>query len=160
MTGVEGYVESASSGFVAGINAALTALGQESVIFPKETEIGALAHYVSEGGVSSSFQPPPQTYMVLPTGSVARRKKSRMDTVSGTVVGGTVVGGTVVGDIVVGGAVVGVTVVGGVVVAGTVVGVAGWAQPQSNSIISATHKIRFIADLLFLFHFPLDYSTK
>ena len=57
MTGVEGYVESASSGFVAGVNAAMKALGRDSVIFPKETEIGALAHYVSEGGVSSSFQP-------------------------------------------------------------------------------------------------------
>ena len=57
MTGVEGYVESASSGFVAGVNAAMKALGREAVIFPKETEIGALAHYVSEGGISSSFQP-------------------------------------------------------------------------------------------------------
>ena len=57
MTGVEGYVESASSGFVAGVNAAMLALGREAVVFPKETEIGALAHYVSEGGVSSSFQP-------------------------------------------------------------------------------------------------------
>jgi methylenetetrahydrofolate--tRNA-(uracil-5-)-methyltransferase len=57
MTGVEGYVESASSGFVAGVNAAMLALGREKVLFPKETEIGALAHYVSEGGVSSVFQP-------------------------------------------------------------------------------------------------------
>ena len=57
MTGVEGYVESASSGFVAGLNAALSALGKEPIIFPKETEIGALSHYVSEGGLSSSFQP-------------------------------------------------------------------------------------------------------
>ena len=57
MTGVEGYVESSSSGFVAGVNAAMKALGREGVIFPKETEIGALAHYVSEGGISSSFQP-------------------------------------------------------------------------------------------------------
>ena len=57
MTGVEGYVESASSGFVAGVNAAMMALGKEEIIFPKETEIGALAHYVSEGGISSSFQP-------------------------------------------------------------------------------------------------------
>ncbi len=57
MTGVEGYVESASSGFVAGLNAAMHALGKDAVIFPKETEIGALSHYVSEGGVSSSFQP-------------------------------------------------------------------------------------------------------
>lgn len=57
MTGVEGYVESASSGFVAGINAAMMALGREAVVFPRETEIGALAAYVSEGGISSSFQP-------------------------------------------------------------------------------------------------------
>ena len=57
MTGVEGYIESTSSGFVAGINAALRALGKEPLIFPKETEVGALAAYVSEGGISSSFQP-------------------------------------------------------------------------------------------------------
>ena len=57
MTGVEGYIESTSSGFVAGINAALRALGKDPVVFPKETEVGALAAYVSEGGVSSSFQP-------------------------------------------------------------------------------------------------------
>ena len=57
MTGVEGYVESASSGFVAGVNAARRALGYDELIFPKECEIGALAAYVSEGGVSSSFQP-------------------------------------------------------------------------------------------------------
>ena len=57
MTGVEGYVESASSGFVAGLNAAKKALGESEIIFPKETEIGALSHYVSEGGISSSFQP-------------------------------------------------------------------------------------------------------
>ncbi len=57
MTGVEGYVESASSGLVAGINAALRALNKDKFVFPSQTEIGALAHYVSEGGVSSSFQP-------------------------------------------------------------------------------------------------------
>ena len=57
MTGVEGYVESTSSGYVAGVNAAMLALNKESVVFPKETEIGALAHYVSEGGMGSSFQP-------------------------------------------------------------------------------------------------------
>ena len=57
MTGVEGYIESTSSGFVAGINAALLALGKDPIVFPRETEIGALASYVSEGGVSSSFQP-------------------------------------------------------------------------------------------------------
>ena len=57
MTGVEGYVESASSGFVAGLNAAMLAKGKPAVIFPRETQIGALASYVSEGGASSNFQP-------------------------------------------------------------------------------------------------------
>ena len=57
MTGVEGYVESTSSGFVAGVNAARRALGLEPLVFPRECEIGALAFYISEGGVSSSFQP-------------------------------------------------------------------------------------------------------
>ncbi len=57
MTGVEGYVESTSSGFVAGLNAARLALNMEKIVFPPETEIGALAKYVSEGGVSSHFQP-------------------------------------------------------------------------------------------------------
>ena len=57
MTGVEGYVESASSGFVAGVNAARRALGLSPIVFPRETIIGALAAYVSEGGLSSKFQP-------------------------------------------------------------------------------------------------------
>ena len=56
MTGVEGYVESTSSGFVAGVNAARAALGQDPVDFPPTTEIGALAHYVSESP-SPNFQP-------------------------------------------------------------------------------------------------------
>jgi methylenetetrahydrofolate--tRNA-(uracil-5-)-methyltransferase len=46
MTGVEGYIESASSGFVAGVNAARRALGQDEIVFPPETAIGALSHYV------------------------------------------------------------------------------------------------------------------
>ena len=57
MTGVEGYVESTASGFVAGMNAALAALGKPRAVFSRKTVIGALAHYVSEGGLSSSFQP-------------------------------------------------------------------------------------------------------
>ena len=56
MTGVEGYVESASSGLVAGINAAKMALGEPLIDFPPITEIGALAHYVSESP-SPNFQP-------------------------------------------------------------------------------------------------------
>ena len=57
MTGVEGYIESASSGFVAGINAAKAALGQEKIDFTDKTVIGALSHYVSNGNLSGNFQP-------------------------------------------------------------------------------------------------------
>lgn len=57
MTGVEGYIESAGSGFVAGLNASLDALGKEPVLFSEKTMIGAMAAYVSHGGIGSSFQP-------------------------------------------------------------------------------------------------------
>ena len=56
MTGVEGYIESAGSGFVAGVNAALSALGRDPVIFSPKTMIGSMARYVRYGG-ASSFQP-------------------------------------------------------------------------------------------------------
>ena len=56
MTGVEGYVESAASGMLVGIETAARVLGLPSVDFPQETAIGALAHYVSDGTVAS-FQP-------------------------------------------------------------------------------------------------------
>ena len=56
MTGVEGYVESASSGLVAGINAARKALDIPLIDFPAITAIGALAHYISDKNVVS-FQP-------------------------------------------------------------------------------------------------------
>ena len=51
MTGVEGYIESTGSGFVAGLNAARRALGQDPIIFPDVTMIGAMAHYISHGGL-------------------------------------------------------------------------------------------------------------
>ena len=53
MTGVEGYVESAGSGLVAGVNAARRLLGQEKMIFPEETMLGAMAAYVSRGGIGN-----------------------------------------------------------------------------------------------------------
>lgn len=56
MTGVEGYIESASSGFVAGVNAAMLCLEKEQIDFPKTTAIGALAHYVSDEN-NVNFQP-------------------------------------------------------------------------------------------------------
>ena len=53
MTGVEGYIESASSGFVAGINAAARVLGISVPQFDDRTAIGALGKYISEGGIGS-----------------------------------------------------------------------------------------------------------
>ena len=55
MTGVEGYVESASSGLVAGISLARRMLGLPPVDFTTRTAIGALAHHVS--GATANFQP-------------------------------------------------------------------------------------------------------
>lgn len=56
MTGVEGYIESTGSGFVAGLNAAMRVLGKEPIIFPRTTMIGAMAHYIRNGG-NSDFVP-------------------------------------------------------------------------------------------------------
>ncbi len=56
MTGVEGYVESAASGMLVGIETAARVLGLESVDFPQETAIGALAQYISGSSVGD-FQP-------------------------------------------------------------------------------------------------------
>ncbi|AUS96320.1 methylenetetrahydrofolate--tRNA-(uracil(54)-C(5))-methyltransferase (FADH(2)-oxidizing) TrmFO [Clostridium thermosuccinogenes] len=56
ITGVEGYVESASSGLVAGINAAMKCLGREEIIFPSSTAIGALSNYISDASIKN-FQP-------------------------------------------------------------------------------------------------------
>jgi methylenetetrahydrofolate--tRNA-(uracil-5-)-methyltransferase len=56
MTGVEGYVESAASGFLVGVETARRLRGQEPINFPRETAIGALALYVSDETVER-FQP-------------------------------------------------------------------------------------------------------
>ena len=65
MTGVEGYLESCASGFVAGINAARHVLGMELIDFPNTTAIGALAHYVSSS-TSSNFQPMNVNFGIIP----------------------------------------------------------------------------------------------
>ncbi len=56
MTGVEGYIESAASGFVCGISAAARVSEKEPYIFSDVTMIGAMAQYVSCGG-AAAFQP-------------------------------------------------------------------------------------------------------
>ena len=56
MTGVEGYVESAASGMLVGIETAARLLGLPPVDFPQETAVGALAQYISSGSIGE-FQP-------------------------------------------------------------------------------------------------------
>lgn len=65
ITGVEGYVESAAMGIVAGINAARLIKGQEPVVFPRETMIGALADYISSPQ-TTDFQPMNANFGILP----------------------------------------------------------------------------------------------
>jgi len=65
MTGVEGYIESAASGFVAGINAYLRAAGKEPCIFPEESMTGAMAWYVSHGE-KMTFQPMNANFGIIP----------------------------------------------------------------------------------------------
>ena len=63
MTGVEGYVESAASGLVAGVSIALRQLGRPVPDFPATTALGALAHYIS--APNSRFQPMNVTYGIM-----------------------------------------------------------------------------------------------
>lgn len=65
MTGVEGYVESAASGLVAGINAAKLFNGQTPVSFPEETAIGSMAHYITATN-AKSFQPMNANFGIFP----------------------------------------------------------------------------------------------
>ena len=74
LTGVEGYVESASSGFIAGINMARYLKGEAPIDFTRKTAMGALAHYVSEynGG---SFQPMNANFGIMESLQDAPREK-------------------------------------------------------------------------------------
>jgi methylenetetrahydrofolate--tRNA-(uracil-5-)-methyltransferase len=66
ITGVEGYMESASSGIMAGINAVRRLNGQETLTLPETTMIGALSRYVASGG-ESDFQPMGANFGVMPS---------------------------------------------------------------------------------------------
>ena len=74
LTGVEGYVESASSGFIAGINMARYLKDEAPIDFTRKTAMGALAHYVSEynGG---SFQPMNANFGIMESLQDAPREK-------------------------------------------------------------------------------------
>ena len=65
ITGVEGYMESASSGLLAGVNAARQVRGKEPMVLPVTTMMGALSHYVSEYD-GKDFQPMGANFGVLP----------------------------------------------------------------------------------------------
>lgn len=77
MTGVEGYVESVSSGFVAGLNAARQLKGLHDIIFPGKTAIGSLARYISSP-VSGKFQPMNVNFGIMdPLKEKIRKKKDK-----------------------------------------------------------------------------------
>ncbi|MGG3987820.1 FADH(2)-oxidizing methylenetetrahydrofolate--tRNA-(uracil(54)-C(5))-methyltransferase TrmFO [Bacillus smithii] len=65
MTGVEGYVESAASGLVAGLNAARLAKGLDPVEFPVVTAIGSMAHYITTAN-PDHFQPMNANFGLFP----------------------------------------------------------------------------------------------
>lgn len=75
ITGVEGYVESASSGLIAGINMAKLLEGQQLIDFTSDTAIGSLANYISTP--NTNFQPMNVNYGILNQLSVPHRKKDR-----------------------------------------------------------------------------------
>ncbi|MCD8192268.1 MAG: methylenetetrahydrofolate--tRNA-(uracil(54)-C(5))-methyltransferase (FADH(2)-oxidizing) TrmFO [Oscillospiraceae bacterium] len=77
MTGVEGYVESAASGMLVGIETAHRLLGQPPVNFPAETAIGALGLYVSGGSVGQ-FQPMNINFgIITPLGYRVKGKRNK-----------------------------------------------------------------------------------
>lgn len=82
MTGVEGYVESAGSGLVAGINAAKLAKGEDLVTFPAETALGSMAHYITHAE-GKHFQPMNANFGLFPSlPERIRDKKLRYQTLA------------------------------------------------------------------------------
>ncbi len=75
LTGVEGYVESAASGALAGWNLARELEGKAAVILPKETILGSLADYVANA--QGDFQPMHVNYGLVPELGVKHKKKER-----------------------------------------------------------------------------------
>ena len=77
MTGVEGYLESAASGFMAGVQAARALAGEAPIDFPRTTALGGLAHYVSEYE-GSDFQPMNINFGIMePWPGKIRKKKEK-----------------------------------------------------------------------------------
>ncbi|MCR5833584.1 MAG: methylenetetrahydrofolate--tRNA-(uracil(54)-C(5))-methyltransferase (FADH(2)-oxidizing) TrmFO [Selenomonadaceae bacterium] len=78
ITGVEGYVESAASGLMAGVNAARLAQNSEPIIFPPTTCHGALANYITTAP-TDNFQPMNVTFGLLPPLEGRTPKKFRKE---------------------------------------------------------------------------------
>ncbi|WP_338753988.1 FADH(2)-oxidizing methylenetetrahydrofolate--tRNA-(uracil(54)-C(5))-methyltransferase TrmFO [Bacillus sp. FJAT-52991] len=79
MTGVEGYVESAASGLMAGMNAARLAKGEDPLIAPPETAIGSMARYITTAN-EKNFQPMNANFGLFPELPVKiRNKKERYE---------------------------------------------------------------------------------
>lgn len=74
ITGVEGYMESAASGIMAGLNMARRLSGRDTLVLPRETMIGALARYISDETVEN-FQPMGANMGILPELDVRIRDK-------------------------------------------------------------------------------------
>ena len=82
ITGVEGYVESASSGLIAGINAARKINGQESIVFPASTCSGALIKYITDRE-NKKFQPMNANFGIIEWNRVKiKNKKERYEYIS------------------------------------------------------------------------------
>ncbi|MDX8362264.1 FADH(2)-oxidizing methylenetetrahydrofolate--tRNA-(uracil(54)-C(5))-methyltransferase TrmFO [Cytobacillus sp. IB215316] len=79
MTGVEGYVESAASGLVAGINASRSVDGKNLLVFPEETAIGSMAKYITTTN-EKNFQPMNANFGLFPDlGVRIKNKKERYE---------------------------------------------------------------------------------
>lgn len=78
ITGVEGYVESAASGLVAALNIYTKEVHQKELIFPKETVIGSMAHYISDPSIQN-FQPMNANFGLLPAPKEGISKKQRKE---------------------------------------------------------------------------------
>jgi len=76
LTGVEGYVESAASGLVAGRNMALWIKGEEVQTYPKTTMIGALAHYISHP-LTTHFQPMNANFGLIQEMKISKKFKKQ-----------------------------------------------------------------------------------
>ena len=76
MSGVEGYVESAASGLIAGLGAALRARGEEPVGFPEDTALGCLGRYIARSD-PTNYQPTNIAFGLLPELPHRIRDKAR-----------------------------------------------------------------------------------